>query len=551
MEMYNLKIVFILTIGFTLASILGYLSQRAKLSPLLGYLIAGYLIGPYSPGFVADMVVSEQLAEIGVILMMFGVGMHFKWQDLVHVKNIAIPGAIGQTIATTVLGTALIYYFGWSIQSGIIIGLSIGVASTVILVRVLSDNQIIQTREGHIAVGWLIVEDIITVIVLLLMPIVATPFGKENTSFFDIISTVLLFSVKFLLLIFLIFTIGHKCVKYILFNVARTRSQELFTLTILALIFAIAAGSAFAFGTSIALGAFIAGMMIGQTDVRYQAFANALPLKDVFVVIFFLSVGMIFNPHIILEEFPLFISILGIILLIKPLIAFLIVKLLRYPFRTALTVSIALAQIGEFSFILSEEAMRLNLLPDEGYDIIVACAIVSISLNPILFKRIDWICSFIKKKFPHLKIHPNEKRGLKNTPKAIVVGFGPIGQNVTSSLEKIGYDPTIIDENVDTVAQLGKSDHRAVYGDAATPNILEAAHVENASLLAITIPDIATTINIINLAQQLNPKIQILARVDYFNDELQLKDLNVTIVCCEEEAIKAFNHEIFKIKMNP
>lgn len=382
-EYLNLKIVLILTIGFSLASILGYITHRLKLSSILGYLIAGYAIGPYSPGFVADVKVSEQLAEIGVILMMFGVGLHFRLKDLIDVRNIAIPGAIGQTLIATIIGTLVVYLHGWSVEAGIIFGLAIGVASTIVLVRVLYDNNILHTQEGHICVGWLIVEDIITVIVLLLVPSLSP--GQDHSMQTIVISIVGALG-KFVLLTFLMFTVGKYGVTLALSKVVSTKSDELLTLTVLALTFLIATSSTLIFGTSIALGAFIAGMVIGQTDVRNKVARNMLPIKDAFVVIFFLTVGMIFNPAAIFHDFVLFISVLAIILLLKPLSAFLITYGSKYPVRVAATVSIALAQIGEFSFILSEEAMRYKILPEEGYDILVACALVSISINPILFR---------------------------------------------------------------------------------------------------------------------------------------------------------------------
>lgn len=385
-EYLNLKIVFILTFGFGLGSILGYLAYRLKMSPILGYLIAGYVIGPYSPGFVADMEISEQLAEIGVILMMFGVGLHFKWQDLMNVKNIAIPGAIGQTLVASIVGAALIYSIGWTLQAGIIFGLAIGVASTVVLVRVLTDNGILHTPNGHIAVGWLIVEDLITVAALLLVPTLAASMVGEQFSIHDLAISFGIILLKFLALAVIMFTLGLKVVTYILSKIILTNSHELFTLTILALTFCIATGSAMLFGTSIALGAFIAGMVIGQTHVRRQVSTNAMPLKDAFVVIFFLSMGMLFNPEVIVEHPVLFLGVLAIIVILKPIAALVITLALRYPMKTALTVAIALAQIGEFSFILSEEAMKFDILPDEGYDLIVACSFVSISINPLLFK---------------------------------------------------------------------------------------------------------------------------------------------------------------------
>jgi CPA2 family monovalent cation:H+ antiporter-2 len=388
-ESINLKIALILTVGFAFAAILGYISHKIKLSPIFGYLIAGYLIGPFSPGFVADRETAEQLSEIGVLLMMFSAGMHFKWQDLVRVRRIALPGAFGQTLVATVIGAYVIHSMGWPIESGIIFGLAIGVASTMVLIRVLSDSNLLKTKEGHVAVGWLIVEDLITVIILLLIPALAIyTFDKElhvQEIFFSIVQLLM----KFVLLVALMFTLGYKLVTYILTKIKMTRYPELFTLTTLGITFAIAIGSNMAFGTSIALGAFLAGMVMGQTRVHNHVSSKITPLKDAFVVVFFLSVGMLFNPSAITANFCTFLATLAIILIAKPIAAFLITIGLRYPVRTAVTVAIGLAQIGEFSFILSEEAMRYRLLPTAAYDIIVACALVSISINPLLFKLVN------------------------------------------------------------------------------------------------------------------------------------------------------------------
>lgn len=386
MDTYKFGLIVTLTIGFTLAILLGYFSHRAKLSPILGYLLAGYAIGPFSPGFVANLEIAEQLAEIGVVLMMFGVGLHFRWEDLISVRNIAIPGAIGQTLVSALVGAGLVYSMGWTIHSGIILGLAIGVASTMVLVRVLTDNHLLKTREGHIAIGWLIVEDILTVFVLLLIPTLAAFSHGGELSAFSIAGTILYSLLKFIALILIMFTVGRKCVVYILSKIVLTNSHELFTLAILALTFIIAAGSAFLFGTSIALGAFIAGMVIGKTDVRHQVSLNATPLRDAFVVIFFLSTGMLFNPSVIYNHFFLFLGVLATILFVKPIVAYIITIAFRHPVRVASIIAVALAQIGEFSFILAEEASRVDLLPNEGYDAIVACALITIAFNPPLFK---------------------------------------------------------------------------------------------------------------------------------------------------------------------
>lgn len=381
----HLKIVLIFAVGFGFASVLGYFSHLFHLSPVLGYLLAGYLIGPYSPGFVADLQIAEQLAEVGIILMMFSVGLHIQWRDLFNVRKIAIPGAIGQTGMTSLIASLLIHHLGWPIQTGMVLGFAIGVASTVVLMRVLSEQHLLHTEEGHISIGWLIVEDLLTVVILLLLPIFA--LGQE----WDISEIAISLGVivaKSLILLAIMVTIGHRVVHYLIAIVLRSGSQELFTLSILSLTFIIAIGASLLCDISIALGAFIAGVTIGQTAFRNQVSIDLISLRDIFVVVFFLSVGTLFNPIAIWNHFPLFIGVLAIIIFIKPFIAFMIAWFLKYPKKTALVVAVALAQIGEFSFILSEKANHFGIIPDEGYDVIVACALISISINPLLFRLV-------------------------------------------------------------------------------------------------------------------------------------------------------------------
>lgn len=542
---YKIEIVLILTVGFLFASILGYITQKLKLSPILGFLLSGYLIGPFSPGYTADLHTAEQLAEIGVILMMFGVGLHFKWRDLVSVKNIAVPGAIGQTLTATLAGILLVNFLGWSLETGIVIGLAIGVASTVVLVRILSDNNLLTTPQGHIAVGWLIVEDLITIFMLLLLPSLGSIEG-QSFSMMNLIGLLGMAALKCILLVLIIFAVGVKGIAYIFFKVARTRSQELFTLTILAVTFGIAMGSAYLFGTSIALGAFIAGMMIGQTEVRHQALAHALPLKDAFAVIFFLSVGMLFNPQAIVDNFLLFVGMLAIILLIKPLAAFLIVLFLKHPYKTAIIVAMALAQIGEFSFILTQQAMQLDILPDEGYDVIVACALITIALNPLLFKGGVRLTKLLDKG-KHLQSPQIPDSVSSDGRKAIVVGFGPIGQAVTEILTQLDYTYTIIDNNVDTIAKLESQKIPAVFGDASSEHILEAAKIRTTNLLVITIPEGASVVGSIQTARQLNPKIKIFARATYTSDKHALQTLKVHIISSEDLTKHAFQDALWKM----
>lgn len=547
MELLNLKIVITLTIGFTLACLLGYLTQRIKLSPLLGYLLAGYTMGPFFPGFVADLHLAEQLAEVGVMLMMFGVGMHFKWQDLVKVKNIAIPGAIGQTLIATLASTWVVYHIWGSWELGVIIGLAIGVASTVVLVRVLADHHLLNTLQGHIAIGWLIVEDILTVAVLVLLPTIVALLTGNSISIQDIFGAIALVLVKFALLVIVMFTLGKKVVAYVLFNIARTRSPELFILAILALTFFIATGSALIFGTSIALGAFIAGMIIGQTNVRHQAFAYASPMRDIFVVIFFLSVGMLFNPMAIVTHFFLFLCILGIILIVKPLSAFIIAIFMGYSRMTALTIAFALAQIGEFSFILAEEAGRLNIFPDEGFDTIVACALISIAINPLLFQLLDVLKPYLKSQ--ETSAAPQKMQNLSNLlPKVLVVGCGLIGKSLLKNLEDLGYQPIIVEKDVDKMTELNKEYPIAVYGDASFPNILEMAYIESVNLLVITIQDLATTMKIIQFAHHAKTGIKIIAWAKDLEGQAALNKMGAIVVCYEEEMNQAFNRLLVEMK---
>lgn len=386
MEFVNLKIVLILAIGFSLAALLGYLSHKIHLSPMLGYLAAGYVIGPYCPGFTADLQIAEELAEIGIILMMFGVGMHFKWKDLLRVKVIASVGGITQMVFTALATAFLLHHFGWALLPAVVFGCSISLASTVVLMRVLSDNYLLATPAGHIAVGWSIVEDFVTILILLLMPVLADSSHVQGKNFQDMALAILILILKFGALLLFMFTIGEKVVAFILSRLMKFQTHELFTLAMLAITFGIATGSALIFGTSIALGSFIAGMVIGGTPVRHLVTDKAAPLKDAFVVIFFISVGMLFNPFAIVDNLSLFFFVLAIILIVKPLIAFLIALIFKKPLMTALIIALGLAQIGELSFILSEVAIKLRLLSDEGYDIIVACALASMSINALFFK---------------------------------------------------------------------------------------------------------------------------------------------------------------------
>lgn len=518
---HNLKIVIILTIGLALASFFAYIAQRLKLSPILGYLLAGFIIGPYSPGYVADSEIAEQLAEIGVILMLFGVGLHFKIEDLIKVKDIAIPGAVGQTAIAAAVTMGIVYLDGGPLEAGLIMGLAIGVASTVVLMRMLIDNHLLSTIEGHIAIGWLIVEDILTVLILIMLPTFSIFVEGSSVSWLNILQSIGFLLIKFSVLAVFMCTLGHKIVSYILTNVARLHSNEMFTLAVLALVFVIATGSTLLFGISIALGAFIAGMVIGKTHVRHQAAANALPLKDIFGIIFFLSVGMIFNPKAIASDYMLFLSLMAVILIVKPLSAYLIAVFLGYPLRVALVVALGLAQIGEFSFILAEEALKFNLLSEDGYDFLVACALASISLNPLLFGKLDNIESFLRK----ASLSPKKEIRLTRSPiqeqgqilNAVIIGFGEIGKAVSIILNERGFNPIIVENEIDIVSL--QSENEFIFGDASEANILKEARIDKATHLLITLISSKKTMQIIEHARQINPSIEIIARAQTIAEE--------------------------------
>lgn len=544
----ELAILVNLSICFSLALVLGFVTQRLKLSPIVGYLLAGVVVGPETPGIVADRESAAQFAEIGVILLMFGVGLHFDLRDLLAVRRVALPGALGQVLVATLLGMMAVVISDWGWSAGLITGLAVSVASTVVLIRVLAANNVLETEQGHIAVGWLIVEDLFTVFVLVLLPAIAAAGTGDGG-----VGTILLsfgFAIlKIVILGLIVLWGGEKVIPRILEHVARTRMRELFTLTILVLALTIATCSALVFGVSLALGAFLAGMVVGQSEVSHQAAADAIPMRDAFAVLFFVSVGMLFNPATIIDNPLLFLALLGIILVGKPLAAIAIVWSLGYSVRTALTVAVGLAQIGEFSFILGDVAIDNGLFSEEGQSLLVAVAIVSISLNPLLFRGIESLESWLRRRPRIWRFcsQRSEARLQKHLPspiqisddgseerRAIVVGYGPVGKTACSILKEFGVRPVIVDLNVETILQLTDRGELAVYGDAAQREILTAAGVASAKYLLITIPDIhARTITII-AARELNPRLKVFARARYMEERAWLEEIGATQVCFEE-----------------
>src|SRR5688572_13081057 len=501
--MHDLPLITLIAAGLSAAWLLGLLTRRVGLSPIVGYLVAGLVIGPATPGFQGDLGMAQQLAELGVILLMFGVGLHFHLEDLLAVKHIAIPGAVGQSLVATLLAVAVFTQFGLPFRTSAVLGMAMAVASTVVLMRVLLDAGVLDSPEGHVAVGWLIVEDIFTVILLVLIPAlgvsVTTATGGADAAHAATESTRNLWAalglalVRLVALVAIVFVAGTRIVPWVMVRVARLRSRELFTLTVLVFSIAVAAGAYFAFDASMALGAFLAGMMVAQSPVSHQAAADALPLRDAFAVLFFVSIGMLFDPASLLQHPLMILAGLVIILVAKPLAALLIVALLGQSTRTALTVAVGLAQIGEFSFILSELARDHGLMPDVGHDVLVAAAIVSITINPLLFRSLPALERW-------LRGHPGmwnllngraERRALARSRaavpeseqpdesrRAIVIGFGPVGRSVLRLLNDAGLAAIVIDMNLDTVNRLNTQGQSAIFGDASHESILKQAGVE-------------------------------------------------------------------------
>jgi CPA2 family monovalent cation:H+ antiporter-2 len=511
---HNLELILTLAGALGAALVFGLLTQSLRLSPIVGYLLAGILVGPFTPGFTADQHLAEQLSELGVVLLMFGVGLHFHAGDLLAVRNIAIPGAIIQIAVATALGTFVARAFGWSLGAGVVFGLAISVASTVVLVRVLADNDVLHTPAGHVAVGWLVVEDIFTVLVLVALPLVAvTGSGQGPGSFALGIGAALL---RILAVVAVTWAIGRWVAPSLLAFVASTKSRELFTLTVLVLALGIAVGSALVFGVSMALGAFLAGMVVGQSRFSYRAASEALPLQDAFSVLFFVAVGMLVDPKRLLELFPVILASLAIVIGGKALAAFLAVRLLRHPVRTGATVAVALAQVGEFSFILATLGRDLGILPEAASQVLVATSIVSITLNPVLFRLVEPVTRWLSRG-QSVELANPAAPARDAAPSALVVGYGPVGQTVVRVLRETGVEPTVIELNHETVRELGASGIRAVYGDAAQATILEHAGIAGAKTLVFAASGTPPEA-IVRAARDANPDVRIFARTTYVRD---------------------------------
>lgn len=548
---HDTSLIVTITMGLVLAFFGGLAAHRLSIPPIVGYLLAGIAIGPFTPGIVGDANIANQLAEIGVILLMFGVGLHFSINDLWNVRGIALPGAIAQIAVATCGGAALALLWGWSASAGLVLGLALSVASTVVLLRALEQRNELDTVNGRIAVGWLIVEDLVMVLALVLLPVLAGPFqggGRGVAASFSGGSATMALIItlgKVVVFVGLVLLVGTRVVPWLLQLVARTGSRELFTLSVLAIALGIAYGSAELFGVSFALGAFFAGVVLSESDFSHQAAADSLPLQDAFAVLFFVSIGMLVDPGILVRQ-PL--AVLSIVLLIvfgKSVVAFAIVLARGYPVRTALIVSASLAQIGEFSFILAGLGLALGLLPREGSDFILAGAIISIALNPLVFVTVDRLNAWLQARprltellqrsgdpLATLGLHDV---GLRNH--VVIVGFGRVGEIIGHGLKAQGHPFVAVDADRRRVEALRKQGLTAIFGDATAAGVLDAAGVRQARLLIVAIPRGFQKRRIIELAREVNPDIDTAARTYRASEVAYLKAQGVGLAIMGEREV--------------
>jgi CPA2 family monovalent cation:H+ antiporter-2 len=536
---HNIGLLLTLAGGLVAALLLGALTQRLKLSPIVGYLLAGVAVGPFTPGIEVDRHLAEQLAEVGVVLLMFGVGLHFHAKDLLAVRRIAVPGAIFQIGIATGLGVLVTSLFGWSLVAGLVFGVAISVASTVVLVRVLSDHDALHTPAGHVAVGWLLVEDLFTVMVLVLLPVVATAGDGADPARIAIAVGVSLAKVG--ALVAFTFTIGKRAIPALLRWAARTRSRELFTLAVLAIALGIAVGSAQLFDASLALGAFLAGMIVGQSEFSARAMSDALPMRDAFAVLFFVAMGMLLDPFTLVENAPAIAATLAVILIGKPLAALALAKLLRYPTQLALPVAVALAQIGEFSFIVAALGLELGILPQPAMQILVACSMASITLSPLLMRGVAPLTR--KLRATPREVGQPEPGGAS---RAVVVGYGPVGRTLVRLLKEQGIEPTVIELNHETVERLRADGVHAVYGDASRPEVLEHAGVKDAVSLVFAAS--GPPAEVVSAARDLRPELPVIARATYLADSPAVERAGATsTVIAELEVALAMTERVMTI----
>jgi CPA2 family monovalent cation:H+ antiporter-2 len=557
---HSLPLITTVAFAFALAVMFGFIALKLKLPTLVGYLMAGIVIGPFTPGIFADVNIAQELAELGIMLLMFGVGLHFSLNDLLKVRAIAIPGAIVQIVVATLLGAAVAILWGWSYGSSLIFGLSLSVASTVVLLRALEERGAIESINGHIAVGWLLVEDLVMVVVLVLLPPFSFWLGGsvgqvDATHPFAVVLSITLAKVAAFILLMLV--VGKRIFPIVLWHVASTGSRELFTLCIIAAAISIAYIASMLFGVSFALGAFFAGMVLRESSFSNRAAEDSLPLRDVFAVLFFVSVGMLFNPMVLVHDPLKIFEVICIIVLGKSVAAFALVLLFRYPFYTALIVSASLAQIGEFSFILAELGVRFGVLPVEARSFILAGALISIAMNPLIFRLIEPIKKWTKRhsKWSVFLEHSDDLLAQLpvDTPdnyrrkQVVLVGYGRVGERVAQSLIQKEIPYVVVDNNRELIAKLRADGITAIYGDAADPFVLEQAQVSHASMLMILISNTIDVRKMIGNALKLNPDIDSVVRMHNEREAHLLQaDIEGKVFFAEEEIARNIGAYVLK-----
>ncbi|WWW35154.1 YbaL family putative K(+) efflux transporter [Stenotrophomonas rhizophila] len=514
---HDTDLINIVAVGLGLAFIFGALANKLRLSPLVGYLVAGICVGPFTPGFVADQALANQLAEIGVMLLMFGVGLHFSLKDLMAVKAIAIPGAIGQILVATLLGWGLAALMGWPVIHGVVFGFALATASTVVLLRAMEERRLLETQRGKIAVGWLIVEDLACVLALVMMPVLAGVFGPDSANETHTLGSVLASIgwtfVQLGLFVAVMLVVGRRVIPWILERIASTGSRELFTLAVLAIALGVAFGSAMLFGVSFALGAFFAGMLLNESELSHKAANDSLPLRDAFAVLFFVSVGMLFNPAILIEHPWQVLATAAIIMFGKSAAAFVIVRAFGHPTGTALTISASLAQIGEFAFIIAGLGVTLKILPPTGQALVLAGALISIMLNPVVFGLLDrWLLKHQETTPTAVEIDLPPGPSLDLHDHAIVIGYGRVGSALARVLRDRGVPVLVIDDNKEHVAEAHAAGLPGIRGSAASDKVLAEAHPDRAKIAVLAIPQPLEAGETLAKLRALNPGLTLLAR---------------------------------------
>ena len=528
-----------LAVGLTMALAVGLLATRLRLPPLVGYLLAGMAVGPFTPGFVANPEIATQLAEIGVILLMFGVGLHFSFGDLLAVRRLAVPGALVQIAVATALGVGITQLWGWSLGQGLVFGLALSVASTVVLLRALEERGTLDTHTGRVAVGWLVVEDLVMVLALVLLPAVApllTGEGGASPDTAALLTTLGVTIGKVLVFLALMLVVGRRFIPWMLARVARLGSRELFTLTVLGTALGIAYGAGVLFDVSFALGAFLAGVVVNESRFAHHAAEDALPFQDAFAVLFFVSVGMLFNPSILLSAPLLVIATALIIIVGKTLAAFVIVRMLRSPVSTALTVAFSLAQIGEFSFILATLGRDLNLLTEQGQNLILAGAIISITLNPFLLRLTEPLGRWLERGAAPANPSP-ETAPVTLTGHAVIVGYGRVGRLVGQALLARQLPFVVVEQDDTVTSTLREEGLNVIYGDAARTQVLAQAGLAHAGTVVIATPDAVQAQLITEHVRRVNPSVHLIARTHDEHTRRALWDLGATEVLYSEHEL--------------